>query len=205
MSFPTLYAIANIDQLTDPLLYISNLHRAGVKLIQLRSKQLSELDYQQLCEKIIRHFPDADRPKFIINDNPEIARAVKADGVHLGQGDGNLVAARKLLGDAAIIGQSTHNETQLRNAPYAALSYIALGPIFHSQTKSGHAPEIGLENLQHLAKFAQKPLVAIGGITSKNAAAAYRAGASSVAVVQDLLVSDDLVRTVGEFNKAAVR
>lgn len=203
MTLPRLYAIANIDQLSDPLHYIIKLHQAGVKIIQLRAKQLDSLQYQELAYKIITQFQKHDRPSFIINDSPEIAKAVNADGVHLGQGDGNVVSARKLLGEAAIIGQSTHNEEQLRSAPYPALSYVALGPIFHSQTKSGHAPEIGLENLVHLAKLAQKPLVAIGGITSKNAAAVFRAGAASVAVVHDLVTSQDLSKTVAEFNSAA--
>lgn len=205
MQLPNLYAIINIDQHPDPQRYAQQLHTAGVTLIQLRAKQLSAGAFQELAKGIISSFVDSSRPRFIINDSPEIAQLVAADGVHLGQGDGNVEVARKLLGEHAIVGLSTNNESQLRSAPYAALTYIALGPIFHSQTKNGHAPEIGIEQLQLLAKLAKKPLVAIGGITTKNASAVFNAGATSVAVVQELMISSDLRKTVDAFNTAAIR
>jgi len=108
-------------------------------------------------------------------------------GLHVGQDDLAPSDARRLMGDRAIIGFSTHNEAQFLAAVHEPVDYVALGPLFGTTSKDNPDPTVGLEELRRLRHFATKPLVAIGGITRSNALAALEAGADSVAVIGDLL------------------
>jgi thiamine-phosphate pyrophosphorylase len=114
--------------------------------------------------------------------------AVGAHGVHLGQDDLPPAAARRLLGEQAIIGFSTHNVGQVRRALEEPVDYIAIGPIFTTKTKDQPEPTVGLEGLRGVRRLVSDlPLVAIGGITLKNAPQVLAAGADSVAVVRELV------------------
>jgi thiamine-phosphate pyrophosphorylase len=135
--------------------------------------------------------------RVIVNDRADIARLSGADGVHLGQDDLPPLLARRVAGDAAIVGVSTHTPAQLDDVPGAmagTISYAAAGPVFGTTTKAtGHAP-LGLEAVRRAAGRASArgvPLVAIGGITLDTAADVLEAGASSVAVIGDLLAGGD--------------
>ena len=124
----------------------------------------------------------------IINDRVDLALALQAGGVHLGQDDLPSDAARKLLGNDAIIGYSTHNVSQAIAAAALPIDYIAIGPIFETGTKANPDPVVGLDGLRAVRKaIGDIPLVAIGGITSVNAAAVIEAGADCVAVISALL------------------
>jgi thiamine-phosphate pyrophosphorylase len=126
--------------------------------------------------------------QLIINDRVDVAVAVGARGVHLGQDDLPPQAARKLLGPTAIVGYSTHNIDQALAATKLPIDYLAVGPIFQTTTKSDTSPVLGLEGLRAVrAAIGEFPLVAIGGITHANASAAIEAGADSVAVISALL------------------
>jgi thiamine-phosphate pyrophosphorylase len=126
--------------------------------------------------------------QLIINDRVDIALAVGASGVHLGQDDMPPEAARKLLGPQSIIGYSTHNVDQAISAAKLPIDYLAIGPIFSTMTKSDTAPVLGLEGLRAVRRaIGEFPLVAIGGITSANAREVIDAGADSVAVISALL------------------
>jgi thiamine-phosphate pyrophosphorylase len=126
--------------------------------------------------------------RLIIIDRIDIALALGADGVHLGQDDLPVEAARALLGPDAIIGLSTHNMQQAEKALKLPANYIALGPIFTTGTKSNPDPEVGLSRLQQISKVLDGiPLVAIGGITPKNATDVIASGADSVAQISFLL------------------
>jgi len=127
--------------------------------------------------------------KVIINDRVDIALAVKADGVHLGQEDVPPYAARGILGSEAIIGFSTHSLEQALLAAQMPIDYVAIGPIFPTTTKqSGNAP-VGLDGVARVRDALRgMPLVAIGGITSENAAAVIESGADVVAVIGDIWV-----------------
>jgi thiamine-phosphate pyrophosphorylase len=124
----------------------------------------------------------------IINDRVDVALAVGAQGVHLGQDDMPPEAARKLLGPNAVIGYSTHNIEQAIAAAKLPIDYLAIGPIFATTTKSDTAPVLGLHGLRAVREaIGAFPLVAIGGISHANAREVIGAGADSVAVIGALL------------------
>jgi thiamine-phosphate pyrophosphorylase len=126
--------------------------------------------------------------RLIINDRADIALALGADGVHLGQDDLPPAAARELLGERAVIGCSTHNEEQAREAIELPVDYIAIGPVFQTSSKENPDPVVGLEGLRRVRRIVgQIPLVAIGGVSAENAREVLTAGADSLAVISLLL------------------
>ena len=128
--------------------------------------------------------------RVIVNDRADLARLADADGVHVGQTDLPVAAARDIVGPGRIVGVSTHDRDQIDEALAGAASYIAVGPIFQTTTKdTGYSPR-GLELLRYAAGRG-KPIVAIGGITLERAPEAVAAGAGAVAVITDLLVGGD--------------
>ena len=128
---------------------------------------------------------------FIVNDHADIALAVDADGVHLGQDDLPVEEARRLLGKDRIIGVSTHSADQARAAQAAAADYIGFGPVFTTKTKDA-GPLQGLENLSNIRKTVSLPVIAIGGITNENIGGVLGAGADGVAVISAILSAPDL-------------
>ncbi len=144
----------------------------------------------------------------VINDRADIARLAGADGVHGGQDDLAPAAARSLVGEHAIIGLSTHTLEQVDQAvrlavgPFRAITYVAIGPAFGTATKATGYEAIGLATVREASRRAGAwglPLVAIGGITLERAASVIEAGAASVAVISDLLVTGDPERRVRQY------
>ena len=165
---------------------MSRLIKGGASFIQLREKTGSPASF---ILDVLESIDVARRAgaKIIVNDRVDVALAAKADGVHLGQSDLPAIEARRLLGEHAIIGISTHNETQLKEALSLPVDYIAFGPIFPTATKDDPDPVVGLETLTQVRKIAgDKPLVAIGGINSGNLRLAIESGADSVALISEL-------------------
>lgn len=166
---------------------VAQLAEGGARLIQIREKDLAPRSFYREAELAVREA----RKRcvcLIINDRPDIALAVGADGVHLGQDDLPAEAARKLLGPDAIIGLSTHNLSQAQTAAQLPINYIAIGPIFVTTTKVNPEPAIGVDGLRRVRDLVGTiPLVAIGGITAENAAQVIAAGANAVAVISALL------------------
>lgn len=165
---------------------VSHLSAGGATLIQLREKTLSPLEFYREALDALRVARE-ERTKIIINDRVDIALALGADGVHLGQDDLPPEAARELLGPGAIIGFSTHSLDQALLATKFPIDYIAIGPVFTTTTKQPSEAAVGLDVLSKvrhaLGKF---PLVAIGGITSQNSQDVFRAGADAIAVISDI-------------------
>jgi len=137
----------------------------------------------------VRKFTLKHRAAFIINDYVDIALAVNADGVHLGQEDMPIREARKLLGKNKIIGISTHSLKQAVDAQRAGADYIAFGPIFKTTTKDAGSPK-GIESLIEIKKHIKIPVVAIGGITAGNASLVFETGADAAAAVSGILTGD---------------
>jgi thiamine-phosphate diphosphorylase len=160
-------------------------------LIQLREKNLTPRQFFKQAEEA----SDIARQRgvrIVINDRVDIALALKADGVHLGQGDFPPEAARRLLGEEAIIGISTHNVEQARRAFRLPVNYLAIGPIFNTYSKSNSEPVLGLEGLRSVRDAIRDfPLVAIGGITHANAREVLAAGADAIAVLSALLAKSN--------------
>jgi thiamine-phosphate pyrophosphorylase len=166
---------------------VARLIAGGATLIQLRDKQAAPRDfYREAAAALL--VARAHHARLIINDRVDIAMALKADGVHLGQTDIPAAAARRLLGKEAIIGFSTHSPEQARMAIELPVDYLAFGPIFPTSTKENPDPVTGLSKLQEIGTIrSHLPLVAIGGITLANAVATFKAGADSVALIAQLV------------------
>jgi len=160
----------------------------GATLVQLREKQMPALQFYEQARAAV-----TAGVQLIINDRVDIALAVGAHGVHLGQDDMPPEAARRLLGDNAIIGYSTHSVEQAKKAVTLPIDYIAIGPIFTTSTKTNPSPTLGLEGLRAVREaIGNVQLVAIGGISHSNAREVIEAGADSVAVISALLSSSDI-------------
>ena len=162
--------------------------RAGVRFLQVRAKRAAGAHFLAVCDAII---PAARRSgaRIIVNDRADIALISGADGVHVGLDDLSPRDARAVLGPRAIIGCSTHTAEQIDAARAEPVDYVAVGPIFGTATKKdvGYNPS-GLEFVRlAAARTDPLPVVAIGGITLDNARSVIEAGASSVAVISDLL------------------
>jgi thiamine-phosphate pyrophosphorylase len=153
----------------------------GVDIVQLREKELERREIERAADTY-RRVADTYSVLFIVNDDPELARACDADGVHVGE-VGEVAAAREVLGPDAIVGVSTHSTEQIAAANEAAVDYIAVGPIWETPTKPGR-PAVGLELIGQAAEQAQHPFFAIGGISPLNAEEVVRAGARRLCVVR---------------------
>lgn len=168
---------------------VSLLADGGATFVQLREKNLPALDFYNEAKAALT----VARQKgvtLIINDRVDLALALGAPGVHLGQDDLPPDAARKLLGGSAIIGYSTHNVSQAIAAATLPVDYVAIGPIFQTSSKANPDPVVGLEGLRAVRKaIGGMNLVAIGGITHENAASVIDAGADTVAIISSLLSS----------------
>jgi thiamine-phosphate pyrophosphorylase len=168
---------------------VENLIAGGATFIQLREKYAKPNDFYEQAKSALE-IARRNNVKIIINDRVDIALALKADGVHLGQDDLPPTKAREILGENAIIGISTHNLAQASEAVDLPIDYIAIGPIFTTKTKENLDDEVGIEGLNQIRKAIGKvPIVAIGGINSANFREVLDAGADSVAIISDL-VSD---------------
>ena len=159
----------------------------GARFIQLREKHVAARDFFRDASAAIS-YAHQNQALIVINDRIDIAVATGADGVHLGQTDLPPEAARRLLGNDAIIGFSTHSVEQLKDALRMPIDYIAIGPIFPTSTKENPNPTVGIDGIT-MAKYfvGDTPLVAIGGITAANAKSVLVRGADSAAIISDLL------------------
>ncbi len=165
----------------------------GARLVQLRDKHAPARSFHEAAKEVIS-FAHSVGIKILINDRVDIAAAVGADGVHLGQDDLPSELARKLLGEHAIIGFSTHSLEQAISAAALPVDYIAIGPVFATATKENPDPVIGTETVRTVREaIGCIPLVAIGGINRDNYSTVLEAGASSVAIVGDLLKDPDSI------------
>lgn len=163
----------------------------GARLIQLRDKEASAkelLDAARACLAVTR----AAGARLIINDRVDVALTSGADGVHLGQEDLSVEEAREILGEDKIIGVSTHSLDQFKAALETSANYIAVGPVYQTKTKENPDPVVGLELVREAKAFADRPLVAIGGITVERAAEVLSAGADSIAVISALYPFGDI-------------
>ncbi|HET7054023.1 MAG TPA: thiamine phosphate synthase [Solirubrobacterales bacterium] len=156
--------------------------RGGVDIVQLREKELGREGIERAAQTF-RRVCDTYSALFIVNDDPWLARACDADGVHVGQDDTPPAEAREALGPDAIVGLSTHSEEQLAASAGAAVDYVSVGPIWETPTKEGR-PAVGLGLVEHAAANAPHPFFAIGGIDPGNAAEVVTAGARRLGVVR---------------------
>jgi thiamine-phosphate pyrophosphorylase len=162
---------------------------AGVEIIQFRDKESSDRDFFETGKKI-KKLTEGKKVLFIVNDRVDMAVALGADGVHLGQDDIPVEKAREALGKNKIIGLSTHSLEQIREAAEKGLDYVAVGPVFATPTKPGYKA-VGLELVAKAKKELNIPVVGIGGINESNINEVMNAGADKAAIVRAVLSADD--------------
>jgi thiamine-phosphate pyrophosphorylase len=163
----------------------------GATLLQIRAKQLASGPFLDLCDEVVR-LAERYTAAVIVNDRADLAALTGAAGVHVGQADLPAHQARRLLGDRAIVGLSTHTLSQIEEATREPVSYIAVGPVFGTRTKDTGYSAVGVDLISAAARLAgSTPIIAIGGITLDNAASVMEAGASGVAVIGDLLTGEN--------------
>ncbi|THJ21008.1 MAG: thiamine phosphate synthase [Nitrospira sp. CG24E] len=172
--------------------------RAGARLFQYRNKSASMKEAYAEALLLRKIALDAG-VTFIVNDRCDLALAVDADGVHLGQGDLPLGLARKVMGPNKLIGISTHNPEQVQKATVGNPDYLGFGPIFKPASKQDHDPVVGLDGLRAIRKLTSLPVFAIGGIQLDQAAEVMRTGADGIAVISAILKAPDISQAVKSF------
>jgi len=186
---PRLYAILDAglcrDRGLDPLPVLDAFLAGGATLIQLRDKSSSSARRLALADAVVAR-AHAAGARIIINDRADVARLSGADGVHVGQDDLSVAEVRAVVGAAAGVGLSTHDEAQVEAAAATSATYIAVGPMYATATKDTGYGARGLDLVRYAATFG-RPVVAIGGITLARAPEVIAAGATAVAVISDLL------------------
>ena len=160
--------------------------RGGVSCVQLREKGCSTREFMDEARLLKALLAGTGVPLFI-NDRLDVALAVGADGVHLGQNDLAIADARRLVGNRMIIGISAESVADAIRAEAEGADYIGASPVFTTPTKTDTAPPLGLDGLRAIRRAVQLPLVAIGGINADNAAQVLRAGADGLAVVSAIV------------------
>ena len=202
MQIPRLYPIIDLEISSHPLEFlIREFATAGLTWVQLRDKKANSgqlfANAQRLVELARLHGLTA-----IVNDRADIAWLSGADGVHVGQEDLPVEDARKIVGSKKIVGYSTHNLAQALEADESSADYIAIGPVYATTSKANPDPIVPLEELEEIRSRVKKPIVAIGGITSQNAAGLFDIGLDSVAVIRDLVTASDIHAKIRQFLKA---
>lgn len=172
--------------------------QAGATLFQYRNKTAAmKIAYEEALP--LRKMAHESGALFIVNDRCDLALAVEADGVHLGQGDLPLHYARKVMGAGKLIGMSTHTPEQVLAATAGRPDYLGFGPIFTPGSKVDHDPVVGIEGLRTVRRLTALPIFAIGGITVETVEQVMRAGANGVAVISAILKASDPHQTVSDF------
>lgn len=203
MNFELLGIYPITDTLVSGISHVEQVEKliaGGAEIIQLREKQLSSLDFFNDAENAIR-IARKHGVRVIINDRVDIALALNADGVHLGQDDLPPDAARAILGKNAVIGFSTHTLEQAIKAVKLPIDYIAVGPIFETYTKRNPDAVVSIEGLRQMRNaIGDFPLVAIGGINAGNILSIFAAGADSAAMVGAVVADASMIeKRMAEF------
>lgn len=175
----------------------------GIRLIQYREKRPHKSFAEMLTEcQAIRQLTREAGVLFIVNDYPDIAQLVDADGVHVGQDDFPVPEVRKLIGPDKLIGLSTHGPEQAAAAVRDGADYIGVGPIFSTQTKEDVCAPVGLGYLDHVVRTCPLPFVAIGGIKEHNIGEVLAHGATTVCLVTEIVGAADIAASVRRLQAA---
>lgn len=191
LSRTRLYAILDLGYVESEaaLKMAETLVAAGIDLLQLRAKNLPANEIEKRANQL-RMITSSRGVPLIVNDHPEIARNVHAEGVHLGQDDMSIADARKIIGADCAVGKSTHSVDQAIRAFYEGADYIGFGPLFTTPTKPDYPP-IGLDEIGKVHGAVRIPIFCIGGIKLDNLPKVIEAGARRVVIVSGLLQASD--------------
>lgn len=178
--------------------------RGGATVIQLREKEATTREMVELGQALLRITREAGVP-LIVNDRVDVALAIDADGVHVGQDDMPAAMARRLIGPHKILGVSAETVEEAVAAQRDGADYLGVGDIYGTTTKPDAGPPIGLEGLRRIVKAVSIPCVGIGGIHPENAAAVIEAGAAGVAVVSAVMAAPDPEEATRRLREAVQR
>jgi thiamine-phosphate pyrophosphorylase len=180
----------------------------GARVIQLREKSLPDRELYEIGHAIQRLARDRGA-LFIVNDRPDIALAVGADGAHLGQEDMPIEAARRILGSDAVIGASVADGREAKAAEAQGATYVSVGSVFATTSKPDAGEAIGIAPIAEIGRATRLPVIAIGGINEGNVAAVIRGGARGVAVISAIAEAEDmeqatsaLLRLIGDARRS---
>jgi thiamine-phosphate pyrophosphorylase len=203
---PFLYPIVDVEALGGRAVgpAVSALVEGGARIVQFRAKGLSDRRFLELAAEALAAARGGGA-LLVVNDRPDVALILGADGVHVGQDDLSPRQVRPLLPPGTILGVSTHGVAQLEWAADQPVDYVAVGPVFPTRTKANPDPVVGLEMVRRARGATLRPLVAIGGIGEADARAVVEAGADGVAVVSALLSQPDLAAAARRFGAALAR
>jgi len=179
-------------------LEIETVLEAGVRAVQLREKDLTTRELLDMA-RWMRDLTYEYSSKFLINDRVDIALAVGADGVHLGQGSMPASAVKKIAGDKLIIGVSTHSLAEAVRAEEEGADFITLGPVYKTPSKLKYGKPVGVDTLREVTSRVSLPVFAIGGIKINGVAEVMKAGADGVALISAILSAEDRGKTTEEF------
>jgi thiamine-phosphate pyrophosphorylase len=188
----SLYLVTDPDLVGDrPLLeVVAAAIRGGVSIVQYRDKQAHTRAMVQTAGALVQLCRQMG-VRLLVNDRVDVALAVDADGVHVGQEDMPVALARKLLGPDRLLGVSVHNAAEVRQAEQDGADHLSVSPVFATPTKPGHRPPLGLDGVRALSAMSRLPLIAIGGIQLNNAAQVISAGARGICVVSAIVAAAD--------------
>jgi thiamine-phosphate pyrophosphorylase len=206
MTLPVLYAIVDYQTANEKGWEVCDLAReylaGGAKLVQLRAPNVASRDYLGWCDRVVQDAADYDA-QVIVNDRADIAAIAGAAGVHLGQFDLDPTDVRRRLSSRLLVGLSVHTPKQLEESVNAPLDYVAVGPIYDTSTKKTGYEPVGTKLVASASRMnPSRPVVGIGGINLERAMEVRRAGATSVAVISDLLEGNRPARRVSDYVKA---
>ena len=207
LKLPPLYPIVNVagdraNAVESALALAIELAAAEAGILQLRAKHLAAGAFARLAERLVRAL-EGSATLLVINDRADVASAVGADGVHVGDDDLSVSAVRRVVGRSSVVGYSTHSAAEAASASSLAADYLGFGPVFESPTKAGVREARGVEQLAEACRVSSLPIVAIGGITLATAADCWRAGAASVAVIREIENAEDRRALVAAYREAA--
>lgn len=171
-----------------------------IAFIQLRMKDKPE-DLILETARAMREITQGTKTRLIINDNPAIAKAVGADGAHIGQNDMPYNEARNIVGKEAIVGMSTHSVQQMQDASRLKPDYVGVGPVYATPTKKNPDAVIGIDGMKEMLAQATVPAVAIGGITLENLPLVLEAGAKNFCMVRPITAANEPERVLKEILK----
>ncbi|MDX2493571.1 MAG: thiamine phosphate synthase [Desulfuromusa sp.] len=198
---PNLYLITDRHQVPKGrqlLEVIEELLQAGIKMVQLREKDLSVAELYPLAKQL-RSLTHRYKSLLIINDRIDLAQALGADGVHLGTHSLPIKIARQILGLNSLIGVSTHSTQEVELAQKHGANFVTYGPVYFTPSKQVYGDPVGIESLQSICGNCNIPVYALGGIKANNTKATLQAGAHGVAMISALLADPSPTQAYHEF------
>jgi thiamine-phosphate pyrophosphorylase len=205
-TIPPVYPITDkrLAKKSSHLQIVRELIRGGATLIQIRDKDTPVREFLVDLRRCVEYASRFKVP-IIVNDRCDLALLSGADGVHLGQDDLPPTAARKILGNSALLGFSTHSLLHVRQSNHLSIQYIGFGPVFATSTKPDPFPVVGLPSLQKACRLSANPVVAIGGIGIEQIRPVLEAGAASAAVISALMQARSIAHGMEQLLQAAAK